>query len=127
MNQLTVDDYPVGSVGIIDNTKPLDIFKKSEHEEVMDELKKVDGELAEIKRRVKDLQTYPPPYIPYPQVPCYWRCCRIICYGCPYVNNPYPSYIELAYYTEPYTAPYYYGTNPQWSILDTFTGGTACT
>jgi len=123
MNNFITEDYPVGSVG----TLPVDIFKKSEHEEVMDELKRVDGELAEIKRRVKDLQTYPPPYIPYPQVPCCcyrFMYCWMNCYCCPY-GKPYPRF-TVPYYTEPVWAPYYTGDTLQWS-QDIITGAWACT
>ena len=70
-----------------------EVFKngacKSEHRQIMDELE-------QIKRRIKDLQTYPPPYIPYPVVPykccpyvnpCLrgkWVPCRLDCWECPY-------------------------------------------
>jgi len=82
-----------------------DTFKKSEHEEIMEEL-------GEIKRRLKDLQTYPSPYMPYPPIE--------------YV--PYPVYVTKE--------PWWHCTPPcdstQWTYVDKctvypLTGSYTCT
>ena len=61
------------------------IFKKSEHDEIMDEL-------AEIKRKLDRLQ--PSSWIPYPYP------------YIPYIPYPYDDY---------YPKPYYYGYGLQWT------------
>jgi len=124
---MNIDSY---SSGLVPEGMVSGIFKKSEHEEIMDELKKLDGlfgELAEIKRRLKDLQTNPPPYIPYvpPYNPCNYCAFQWNCWSCPYRYNPYLNrFFRIPYYydTSETSVPYYYGTVPQWT--DTV-GGTA--
>ena len=68
------------------------IFKKSEHDEIMDEL-------AEIKRKLDNLQ--PSPWIPYP-------------YPYPYV--PYEPYPCIPY--DPYPKPYCYCNELLWTTVD---------
>lgn len=80
------------------NIEPFtNIFKKSEHEEIMDELR-------EIKRKLDRLPNYIP-IIPYP-------------YPCPNPWNPYP------YPYEPYCPDYPIYV---WNGESYTTGGMACT
>jgi len=91
------------------------VWKKTEHEEIMDELR-------EIKRRLNiPSLSYVPPYNPCNYCAFNWNC-----WNCPYRYYPnwnrfYPTwyYWDKNYGT---SVPYYYETVPQWT--DT-TGGTA--
>lgn len=92
-------------IGTFPDCAITNIFKKSEHEEIMDELE-------DIKQKVKDLQEkYPPPHTPpLPYVPPYdpcQNCCPL--YGCS--NCPWQYYPKCNrfYPTTPWypATPYY--------------------
>ncbi len=76
----TVGDY---SIGMFPESTVNSIFKKSEHEEIMDELEKIRDEIKRIKEPMV-------PYIPYvpPRDPCRYCCPGWGCGNCPYRYDP---------------------------------------
>ena len=75
-----------------------EVFKKSEHEEVMEELRKLKDKLD----KTIDKINYPTPYIPYvpPCCPCPCVPCRRDCWGCPFSTKP--DYWEYVWDSDDY-------------------------